>query len=200
MAHKKRIRKTNAFFDQVMLGSILFLLAFQYPWIAFFAVLIILFAFALYLYFQSVVRGLKSKKNLQACMKDIDQMSGTDFEHYLCLLFENLSYEVELTPASGDYGADLLLKKDGNYIAVQAKRYSKTVGVSSVQQVFSAKTYYNANEAWVVTNNTFTKNACALAKKSGVKLIDRQYFMRFVENNGIKHPVRTYSIKMWNEE
>ncbi|OAH60828.1 hypothetical protein AWH49_15375 [Domibacillus aminovorans] len=200
MAHKKGKRKTNVLFDQVLLGSILFLLAFQYPWTAVTVVSIIISAFALYAYLRSIAYRLKSKRVLQSSMREIDRMSGVDFENYLSVLFEEMGYEVELTPASGDYGADLLLKKDSNYIAVQAKRYSKTVGVASVQQVFSAKTYYSANEAWVVTNNIFTKNACDLAKKSGVKLVDREHLIRFMIESKIDTLVPTYTITQWNEE
>ncbi|OKL36609.1 restriction endonuclease [Domibacillus mangrovi] len=200
MAHKKGNRKTNVLFNQVLLSFILFLLAFQYPWIAVTVVSIVMAAFVLYIYLWSITDRLKNKRVLQSSMREIDNMSGGDFEHYLSVLFEDIGYEVELTPASGDYGADLLLKKDHNYIAVQAKRYSKTVGIASVQQVFSAKTYYSANEAWVVTNNTFTKNACDLAKKSGVKLVDREHLIRFMTESKIDTFAPTYTITLWNEE
>lgn len=200
MAHKTENKKTDVLFNQVILGFIFFLLAFQYPWMTVTVVLIILSAFALYLCLQSTVHRLKSKRVLQASMGDIDRMSGVDFENYLRILFEDLGYEVELTPASGDYGADLLLKKDGSFIAVQAKRYSKAVGIASVQQVFSAKTYYNAHEAWVITNNTFTKNASDLAKKSGVKLVDREHLIRFITENKTDKLIPTYTITQWNEE
>jgi HJR/Mrr/RecB family endonuclease len=40
----------------------------------------------------------------------------------------------------------LILKKEGEKIVVQAKRYSSNVGIEDVQQVFSAKANYNADE------------------------------------------------------
>lgn len=79
----------------------------------------------------------------------------------------------QTTKTTGDFGADLILYKDGIKIIVQAKRYSKHVGVSAIQESFSAKSYYNANESWVVTNNYFTQQAKELSYKNGVKLIDR---------------------------
>ena len=42
---------------------------------------------------------------------DIDQMDGIQFEHYLGQLFRSQGYHVEVTRASGDFGADLVLKK-----------------------------------------------------------------------------------------
>ena len=80
---------------------------------------------------------------------------------------------MELTPSTGDYGADLILIQDERRTAVQAKRYVGSVGVSAVQEALSGQAYYQCDTAWVVTTGTFTTNALELAKKSGVKLIGR---------------------------
>ncbi|MEY2194009.1 restriction endonuclease [Neobacillus sp. BF23-41] len=56
-------------------------------------------------------------------------------EHYLKELYLSRGYAAEVTSASGDYGADLLLKKDGKKIVVQAKRYVKDVGRKTVGTV-----------------------------------------------------------------
>lgn len=104
---------------------------------------------------------------------DLDQLSGTEFEEFLAGLFRAQGYAAELTPLTGDYGADLVLIKDGQRIAVQAKRYAGSVGVSAVQEALSGQAYYQCDTAWVVTTGAFTTNALELAKKSGVKLIGR---------------------------
>lgn len=104
---------------------------------------------------------------------DLDQLSGTEFEEFLAGLFRAQGYAAELTPLSGDYGADLILLKDGQRIAVQAKRYVGSVGVAAVQEALSGQAYYQCDTAWVVTTGAFTTNALELAKKSGVKLIGR---------------------------
>jgi restriction system protein len=59
---------------------------------------------------------------------------------------------------------------------VQAKRYGykNCVSLSAVQEVYGAKAYYRANQAWVVTNSYFTKQAKELAAACDVKLIDRE--------------------------
>jgi restriction system protein len=73
---------------------------------------------------------------------ELSQLSGVEFEAYLAGLFKQHGYQAELTPASGDYGADLLLIKDNHRIAVQAKCYSNTaVGVSAVQEALSGMAY-----------------------------------------------------------
>lgn len=106
-------------------------------------------------------------------IKEIDVMNGLEFEKYLGVLFKSMGYKTEVTQASGDYGADLILKRNGQKIVIQAKRYSEKVGITAVQQVIGAKNFYRANESWVITNNYFTEPAKKLATKSDVRLIDR---------------------------
>ncbi len=115
----------------------------------------------------------KSSRLRKAGIKEIDQMTGEEFERYLGELFKRRGFKVSYTAASGDYGADLILKDGSNIIAVQAKRYSSTVGVKAVQEIIGAVRMYDATEAWVVTNNYFTKQAVKLADINEVYLIDR---------------------------
>jgi HJR/Mrr/RecB family endonuclease len=108
-----------------------------------------------------------------AKVAELDQLSGLDFEEFLAGLFRGQGYATELTPSSGDYGADLILSKNGIRIAVQAKRYVGSVGVQAVQEALSGQVFYQCDTAWVVTTGSFTANALTLAKKSGVKMIGR---------------------------
>lgn len=104
---------------------------------------------------------------------EIDTMSGEEFEQFLGAFFKRRGYKVSYTAQSGDYGADLILKDGRETIVVQAKRYSGTVGVKAVQEIIGAVRMYEASEAWVVTNNYFTKQAVNLADMNEVYLIDR---------------------------
>lgn len=118
----------------------------------------------------------------------LNQLTGTEFEEYLAGLFQQLGYVVELTPTTGDYGADLLLYKSGERIAVQAKCYTGSVGVSAVQEALSGMAYYQCQSAWVVTTGNFTPNAGELAKKSNVRLIDSTElgkWIKQIEDNGV---------------
>lgn len=104
---------------------------------------------------------------------ELDQLSGVGFEEFLAGLFRSQGYMAELTTTTGDYGADIILSKDGRRIAVQAKRYIGSVGVAAVQEALSGLAYYQCHTAWVITTGTFTTNALELAKKSGVRMIGR---------------------------
>ncbi|MEC1179588.1 restriction endonuclease [Metasolibacillus meyeri] len=110
----------------------------------------------------------------RAGIKEVDTMTGEEFEKFLGQLFKRRGYKVSYTATSGDYGADLILKDRKEIIAVQAKRYSGTVGVKAVQEIIGAVKMYNATEAWVVTNSHFTKQAIKLANINDVYLIDRE--------------------------
>jgi restriction system protein len=115
----------------------------------------------------------KRKILISSGISDIDTMDGFQFEHYLVELFKKYHYKAVRTPDSGDYGADLILKKDGKKIVVQAKRYVNNVGIKAVQEVLGAKSYYKADEGWVVANSNYTKAAIKLAKESNVRLVAR---------------------------
>ena len=101
---------------------------------------------------------------------ELKKLSGIEFEDYLAELFKSQGYQVEMTPLTGDYGADLILHKDQQRIAVQAKCYTGSVGISAVQEALSGMAYYRCHSAWVVTTGNYTPNAVELAKKSNVRL------------------------------
>lgn len=63
---------------------------------------------------------------------------------------------------------------------MQAKRYSKNVGIEAVQQIVGALKHYGASVAWVVTNRDFTEAAYKLAASNGVKLINREALIEMI--------------------
>ena len=103
----------------------------------------------------------------------VDYMSGVEFENFIANVFAKKGYPVQLTPASGDQGVDLLLTIDERRVAIQLKRYTGPVGNAAVQAAFAGMFHYKAKEAWVITTSSFTPGAKQLAKSTGVRLIDR---------------------------
>lgn len=118
-------------------------------------------------------RRARLQRLAAAELRRVDRMDGYAFEAYLGKLFATLGYSSVVTQSSGDYGADLVLKRRGRVIAVQAKRYSKPVGLKAVQEVHTAMSFYGASEGWVVANTGYTKQAQHLASHAGVRLINR---------------------------
>lgn len=105
---------------------------------------------------------------------------GIEFENYLKHLFEELGCRVEMTKASGDQGADLIIYHDNTKIVVQAKFYSSTVGNKAVQEVVSSIKYYEADRGIVVTNNYYTKSAIELAEANDIELWDKDILDKMI--------------------
>jgi HJR/Mrr/RecB family endonuclease/uncharacterized protein (DUF697 family) len=110
----------------------------------------------------------------------VDKMTGEEFENFLGLCFEKLGYRVQKTPASNDFGADLILSKNNKKTVVQAKRYRGKVGNSAVQEVVAAIKHYNAQDAIAITNSQFTRGARKLAKSNGVALWEREQLIDLI--------------------
>jgi restriction system protein len=104
---------------------------------------------------------------------DTDHMDGETFEQFLGAVFRRLGYRVEITRYRGDYGADLVVSKNGVRTAVQAKRWNKRVGLKAVQEAVASKGLYECDEAMVVANREFTQQARRLARANKVALWDR---------------------------
>ncbi|HWB23338.1 MAG TPA: restriction endonuclease [Gaiellaceae bacterium] len=112
---------------------------------------------------------------------DVDAMGGYEFEDFLASVFTALGFDIQTTKRSADQGADLFAERFGRKIVVQAKNYSDSVGNAAVQQVLAAKTFFNCDDAMVVTNNYFTPSARQLADAGGVKLVDRRELQQYLD-------------------
>jgi restriction system protein len=120
------------------------------------------------------IRWLIAERRLgRSGITEVDRMDGITFERRLDHLFTDLGYRVERTRARGDYGGDLVLEKDGVRTVVQAKRWTKNVGVKAVQEAVAAKPIYGCARAIVVTNRYFTDQAKRLATANDVGLWNR---------------------------
>jgi restriction system protein len=107
-------------------------------------------------------------------ISEIDAMDGHAFEQFLGSLFRRLGYRVEMTSYHGDYGADLIVTKDGQKTAVQAKRRTKRAGIKAVQEAVGAKRFYGCDKTLVVANRDFTAQARRLARANEVELWGRE--------------------------
>ncbi|MEB8638162.1 restriction endonuclease [Bacillus cereus] len=144
------------------------------------ACLVLLYAASKVLIVQ-IQRSIKKQKLRMSGIYKIDKMSGSEFENYLTVFFEDLNYRVEDVGGKGDRGADKILIEPGSgkRICVQAKRWDKNVTFEAIQQVFTAKSIYECEEAWIITNRGFTKQLRETAEKLNVNLWDRE---RLIDN------------------
>jgi restriction system protein len=141
------------------------------------------------IYVYNFKMSLNRKRDMKKSgIKEIDEMSGIEFEEYLSLLFKRQGYKVSTTNAVGDFGADIVLEKEGQRICVQAKRYRKQVGIKAVQEVIGSLAHYSADIGWVVTNSTYTRPAIQLAKANGITLVGRNELIKLIlESNNLEN-------------
>jgi hypothetical protein len=129
---------------------------------------------------QKVVALLSSVK-YQLVHTDWRSLRGTDFEDFLSRVFQTLGYQVQLTKASADQGADLLVMGKGRRIAVQAKGYADSVGNHAVMEAVAGQMFYNCSTCTVITNSRFTASARRLAQSSGCRLIEGRQIPDLIE-------------------
>lgn len=113
----------------------------------------------------------------------VDEISGRDFEKYVERLLKERGFNTILTPGSGDFGVDIIARKDDEKIAVQVKRYKTNVSRRAVSDAVAGKEHYECNKAWVITNSYYTKDAKALASSTNCRLIDRDQLLRWHEGS-----------------
>lgn len=124
--------------------------------------------------------NLKSKEQ-SLSLADIDQMNGHDFEDFLAhYVLTKSGFEILDVKKSGDQGGDIIASKFGKKLVVQAKRYAGNVGNNAIQEVAAARSHYNCDDAWVISNSYFTKAAKELAKSTQVRLVDRDELKKMI--------------------
>ena len=98
-------------------------------------------------------------------------MNGYEYEHACARQLKKFGYNrIEVTSGSGDQGIDIIACRGGKKYGFQCKYYDSPVGNFAVQQAYSGASYYDCDQAVVITNNRFTPAALSLAESTGVML------------------------------
>ena len=112
---------------------------------------------------------------------NINELSGIEFETIIKNKFIELGFKAELTKASGDFGADIIIETINNSrIAIQCKRFKNKVNLKAVQEVNSSLSHYGCDFGIVITNNTFLRSAITLAASNDIELWDNDKLLRFL--------------------
>lgn len=135
--------------------------------------------------------GTKTEsKPIPLSLSDIDKLQPNLFEASIALLYKKQGFEVYLTPYSNDKGADIVALKNSENYLIQAKQTRSTVGNDAIQEICTAKKYYEGKfkeqfKLLTITNNDYSSSAEILAKSNGIGLIKRSLLESMVENNKI---------------
>ena len=132
--------------------------------------------------------------------KDVQLNSGTnlasmdweDFEHLVRELFEmefaRNGGEVRVTQASRDGGVDAIAFDPdplrGGKIVIQAKRYTNTVGVSAVRDLYGTVINEGANTGILITTSDYGHDSYEFAKDKPLKLLNGGHLLALLHKNG----------------
>lgn len=132
-----------------------------------------------------VIDGVDMEDNLAA-------MDWQDFENLIQEIFEkefvSSGGEVKITQASRDGGVDAIAFDPdpirGGKIVIQAKRYTNTVGVSAVRDLFGTTVNEGAIKGILVTTADYGPDAYEFAKGKPLTLLNGGNLLHLLEKHG----------------
>ena len=108
---------------------------------------------------------------------DLTQMTPTEFEHFVRQLFEARGLEAWTTERTGDDGVDAVLTNPdpmiGGLTIVQAKKYTRVIGVSHIRELVGAMDEKRAGRGILVTTSWFASGCKIKASRDDrIQLIE----------------------------
>lgn len=126
-----------------------------------------------------VLAELDSRPNLM-------DLNPFEFENLVGNLFSQMGLETRQTQQSRDGGVDVVAFDTrpilGGKVVIQAKRYSNTVGVSAVRDLYGTMLNEGASKGILVTTSGYGKDAFNFAKDKPIELIDGGGLLYLLEN------------------
>ena len=120
-------------------------------------------------------------------IEDVDKLDPRFFEVFITALFQKQEYRVELTPHSGDKGADVVVhpgqvENSGLLIQVKQRQSGGKPGNDAVNEIIAAKPFYEEKygatfQLVVITNRTFTREARELSRANEVQINERKWII-----------------------
>lgn len=131
-------------------------------------------------------------------------MDWEDFEHLIRELFEKefaqSGGEVKVTQASRDGGVDAVAFDPdpirGGKIVIQAKRYTNTVGVSAVRDLYGTVMNEGATKGILVTTADYGPDAYDFAKGKPLTLLSGSNLLHLLEKHGHKATINLKAAKL----
>ena len=130
-------------------------------------------------------RAKRNKRNHKDDEEFYMEMDGAEFEEYCARLLQlNGFTEIEMTPASSDFGVDIFAEREGITYAFQCKRYDHPVGTKAVQEIYAGRDFYHCMVGVVITNRKFTSGALKMAEALNILLWGSDVLAEMEENSG----------------
>jgi restriction system protein len=131
-----------------------------------------------------------------------------DFEHLVREVFESEfkahGGEVKVTQASRDGGVDAIAFDPdpirGGKLVIQAKRYTNTVGVGAVRDLYGTMINEGANRGILVTTSDFGPDSHSFAKNKPITLLSGANLLSLLEKHGHRAKIDLREAKALNAE
>lgn len=111
-----------------------------------------------------------------------DVETGVEYEFFIADMLRDDGWDIQMTPGSGDQGADVIATKSKFRVAIQCKLWSSTVGNASVQEVYTAKGFYKCDAGLVVSNAVYSRSARLAATSLSIPLVHHNYILSVMNN------------------
>lgn len=121
-------------------------------------------------------------------LADLQKMTGTQFEAFVCRLFEADGYRVRHNGASGDQGIDIVIEMDGSKDVVQCKRWRNDVGSPVLRDFYGSLMHAGARYGFIVTTASFTADAKSFAEGKPFSLIDGDALLAWIKGKRTSRP------------
>jgi len=171
-----RRRKIKGFRLALVTAAMVTALIMAYPEVAALLLLLGLVGGGFYWAASRSVAERRRQRQLGYSLKDLDQLSGADFEAWVTEVLNAASIPAENIRHTGDFGVDVVADVDGTRVGIQVKRYTSSIGNSAVQEALAGSGYHGCALAAVVTQSTYTRAARKQAARARVPvlLVDRE--------------------------
>lgn len=108
---------------------------------------------------------------LKKCSIDFwNSLDGFEFEKEIAKLFRKQGYDATVTSATGDGGVDIILRKNGERIAVQCKHHAKPVGPNDVRALQGVVAAQNYSKGFFISLNGYTSSVYYEVRSGRVKI------------------------------
>lgn len=105
-------------------------------------------------------------------LEQIHNLDPGEFELFCAYLYEREGYTAYPTGRTGDEGVDVLLRRGGQTVVVQCKRYSGSVGQPTIRDLYGVMMHHRAEAAALVTTGSISEAARRWAADKSIQLID----------------------------
>lgn len=110
----------------------------------------------------------------------INKMTDKELEDFITNILTHLGCTViKLDREHPDISFLLTTPMDSKAI-VKIKSHKRVVGIRLVERTFKQLDIHQADECWVITNNSYTSQAREFAKKKKIRLHDRDQLIKWI--------------------